>query len=77
MGSGGRGEREGGEGEEASEGGKLPIVIDTPPCLSQVCVKGGEEGGLGMGRGRGRRRRVKGGAEMNRKGVITERLHRN
>lgn len=23
---------------EASQGGKLPIVIDTSPCLSQVCV---------------------------------------
>lgn len=23
---------------EASEDGKLPIVVDTSPCLSQVCV---------------------------------------
>ena len=36
---------------DASEGGKLPIVIDTSPCLSQVCVTGGEEGGWGRGEG--------------------------
>eukprot|EP00955_Chlamydomonas_euryale_P042885 352441-Chlamydomonas_euryale.AAC.2 len=32
---------------EASEGGKLPIVVDTSPCLSQVGVGGVGKGGAG------------------------------